>query len=164
MISVSDDRLVGASPSEQELFELLFAHIRDEQGVIAAYETLATETASETVRYLVRLILDDERRHHRIFEELVNALRAEATLEERAPRLPSLDVHRGRDRDLLEQTRRFLAVEREDLARLKGLARKRRDLGGEFDVFVVNLLRSDTERHIAILRFIEHLVRRSPLS
>ncbi|HEY6428739.1 MAG TPA: hypothetical protein VIX84_16070 [Acidimicrobiales bacterium] len=164
MVSVSHNRLAGASGSEQELFDSLLAHERDEQEVIAAYEALASEASSETVRYRVGLILDDERRHHRVIEELANTVCAQATLEERAPCLLYFDVHRGRDRALLEQTRRFLAVERNDRAGLKRLARRTRHSGGELDGFVVDLLRADTERHIAILRFIEHLVRRSPLS
>jgi rubrerythrin len=160
--AVSDNRLVGASVFEQRAFDSLLAHERHEQEVIAAYESFATEASSEAVRYLIGLILDDERRHHRALQELANTVRTRATFEERGARLPYLDVHR-RDRRLLEQTRRFLAVERADRAELKRLARTVRDLGGELDVLVVNLLRIDTERHIGILRFIEHLVRRSPL-
>lgn len=164
MTDVARQQLVGASVSEQELFDSLLAHEADEQEVIASYETLSSETDSETVRYLIGLIVDDERRHHRILQELANTVRSAATFEEAGPRLPFLDVRRRRDRDLLEQTRRFLAVERKDRAELKRLARSTRNVGGELEAFVVDLLRADTERHIVILRFIEHLVRHSPLS
>jgi rubrerythrin len=164
MVSTPDNQLVGASVSEQELFDALLAHEADEQEVIAAYEAWASDAPSATVRYLVGLILDDERRHHRVLRELANTVRATSTLEETGPRLPYLDVRRGRDKVLLEQTRRFLAVERKDRAGLERLARQARRLGSELDAFVVGLLRADTERHIAILRFIEHLVRHSPLA
>lgn len=164
MVTMAQDKLAGASVYEQDLFDSLQAHERDEQDVIAAYEALASESPSETVRYLIGLILDDERRHHRVMGELANTLRAQATFEERTPRVPYLDVRRDRDRDLLQETQRFLAIERKDRADLKHLARATRNVGGELDAFVVKLLRSDTERHIAILRFIEHLIRRSPVS
>lgn len=164
MVALADERLVGASVTEQETFEALVAHERDEEEVIAGYESLAAETPSEAVRYLIKLIVEDERRHHRVLEQLANTVRFQATLDDRGAHLPYLDVHRGRDRALLEETRRFLAIERRDRAQLKHLAKSIRGSGGELEAFVVDLLRSDTERHVAILRFIEHLVRRSPLS
>jgi rubrerythrin len=164
MIGISPEKLAGASVSEQELFDSLLTHEREEKEVIAAYEDLAEAASSETVRYLVSLILEDERRHHRVLAELMNTVRAQATFEEQGTRLPYLDVQRNRDRALLEETRRFLNLERRDRAELKRLERKMRAVGGEFDAFVVKLLRTDTERHISILRFIEQLVKRGPLA
>ncbi|MHB1787752.1 MAG: hypothetical protein ACYCS7_16775, partial [Acidimicrobiales bacterium] len=59
---VSENRLAGASVWQQELFDTLLAHERDEEEVIAAYEAVAQETSSNAVRYLVHLIVDDEKR------------------------------------------------------------------------------------------------------
>ncbi len=111
MNAVSDDHLVGATIWQQELFDVLLVHERDEEEVISAYEVFAEEAPSDAVRYLVRLILDDEKRHHRVLSELANAIRADATFEQRGVRIPYLDVHR-RDDSLLEETERFLALER----------------------------------------------------
>lgn len=65
MTAVSDDRLVGATIWQQELFDVLVAHERDEEEVISAYEVFAERAPSDAVRYLVRLILDDEKRETR---------------------------------------------------------------------------------------------------
>ena len=157
------NRLAGASVSEQEAFDALIAHERDEEDVIAAYEVFAKESESGVVRFLVQLIVDDERRHHEVLQQLANTIRAQATFEDTEPRLPYFDVHRQRDHGVLDATKRFLAVERKDRAHLKELAKTVESSGGEVDAFVVDLIRMDTERHIAILKFIEHLVRRSPI-
>jgi hypothetical protein len=162
MNAVSDDHLVGATVRQQELFDVLVAHERNEEEVISAYEGFAEKATSDAVRYLVRLILDDEKRHHRVLSELANTIRADATFEERGARVPYLDVHR-RDDSLLEETERFLALERKDRVELKHLARKERTVGGALDAFVVDLLQSDTERHIRILHFIKNAVRTSPV-
>lgn len=148
---------------EQEAFDALVAHEKDEEEVIAAYEAFASQTESDLVRFLVTLIVEDERRHHKVLEQLANTIRAQSTFQETGPRLPYFDVHRRRDQGLLGATRRFLDVERNDRARLKVLAKTVGACGGEVDAFVVDLLRTDTERHIRILKFIEHLVRRSPI-
>lgn len=159
----TDDALLDASVFDKEAIDALIAHGREEEEVITAYEALARTTRSGVVRYLVGLIVEDERRHHRVFEQLANTLRAQATLVDARPRLPQLDVHRFRDRALLEATRHFLELERQDRARLDELQRRVRDTGDELDAFVIGLLRSDSERHVTILGFIEHLVRTSPL-
>ncbi len=163
MVSPPKNRLIGASVWQQEFYDALVAHENDEKEIIEAYEAFAESAPSEAVRYLINLILDDEKRHHRVFAELANTVRAEATFEDTGDRVPYPDVHRD-DPALLEQTRRFLAIERRDRDELKVLARKvHTDPGSDLDAFVVDLLRTDTDRHIRILRFIEQLVRNSPL-
>jgi rubrerythrin len=163
MSVTADNRLAGASVSEQEAFDALIAHERDEEDVIAAYEVFAKQAESDVVRFLIELIVEDERRHHRVLAKLANTIRAQATFEDTEPRLPYFDVHRERDKGVLDATRRFLAVERKDRAHLRDLAKTVEACGGEVDAFVVDLIRMDTERHIAILKFIQRLVRRSPI-
>jgi len=164
MATTADSKLIGASVFEQEAFDALVAHEKDEEEVITAYEAFATETESKVVRFLIELIVEDERRHHKVLEQLANTIRAQSTFEETGTRVPYLDVHRRRDRAVLETTKRFLEVERKDRSHLKDLAKTVEACGGEVDAFVVNLLRMDTERHIQILKFIEHLVRHSPIT
>lgn len=163
MAMTADTKLIGASVLEQEAFEALVAHERDEADVIAAYETFARDTESDVVRFLIELIVEDERRHHRVIEQLANTIRAQATFEDVKPRIPYLDVRRHRDQQLLAATRMFLDIERKDRRHLKDLAKSVEQSAGEVDAFIVNLMRMDTERHIAILKFIEHLIKRSPI-
>lgn len=163
MAMTADTKLIGASVLEQEAFEALVAHERDEADVIAAYETFARDTESDVVRFLIELIVEDERRHHRVIEQLANTIRAQATFEDVKPRIPYLDVRRHRDQQLLAATRMFLDIERKDRRHLKDLTKSVEQSAGEVDAFIVNLMRMDTERHIAILKFIEHLIKRSPI-
>lgn len=158
---MSESRPLGASMWEQEMFEMLTTHERDENAVIHAYEELADETTSDTVRYLVGLIIEDERRHHKVLGDLAaNIVHAGKRSKDG---VPYLDVHRG-DSGILEETRRFLAIERRDRAEMRKLGHKVRESGDVLDTFLIDLLRADTEKHIRILRFIEHVVRHSPLS
>jgi rubrerythrin len=59
---------VGMSVWEHELFDHLVNHIRQEDELISDYERLAAETGGH-VAYLLKLVMEDERRHHRLFEE-----------------------------------------------------------------------------------------------
>ncbi len=158
----TEERQRGASEWEQELYSALRAHEREEEDVIAAYSELAKTSPSATVRYLVSIIVEDERRHHRMLDELANTIRSDATLEEGGPRVPYFDV-RFADKSLLEATRRFIALERRDREELHRLSRRLDAMGSEVDAFVLELLVSDTDRHLRILRFLERITRRSPL-
>lgn len=163
VIALSDGHLAGASIGQQELYDALLAHQSEESDVISAYEAFAENTSSEAVRYLICMVLDDEKRHHRVLSDLANAVRADATFDRQGTRVPLLDV-RHRDQSLLEATDRFIAIERKDRAELKRLARKVRRVGGEFDAFMIGILQADTQRHIRILRFIRQSVRNSPFA
>jgi len=162
MVESTEERLIGASEMEQLLFDAFRDHERDEQEVLDAYAAFAQQTGSQTVRYLINIIVEDERRHHRILAELANTIRAEVTFEERGKRLPHLDIHR-RDQAILDSTRQFLEIERRDRDEFKGLAKQMERVGAPLDSFLVRLVLDDTDRHIRILRFIERLVRQSPL-
>jgi len=162
MIALSDDHLAGASFKQQDLFDTLMAHEREEEEVIEAYEAFAGDTRSDAVRYLIRLIVDDEKRHHRVLSELANAVRDDATFEKHEARVPYLDVRKGDD-SVLKLTESFLAIENRERKEFKRLARKTRTVGGELDAFIVSLLEADTERHIRILRFIKRAMRESAI-
>jgi len=163
MVETTHERLIGASEVDQRLFDALAAHEHDEQAVIEAYVAFAERTPSETVRYLINLIVEDERRHHRMLVELANTIRAEVTFEERGSRIPYLDVRRG-DAELQEATRRFLEVERRDRDELRSLSRQVDRSGAPVESFLMKLVLDDADRHIRILRFIERLVRHSPMA
>jgi rubrerythrin len=162
MVESTQERLIGASELDERLFDAFQGHEREEQEVLEAYAAFAEQTGSQTVRYLINIIVEDERRHHRILAELANTIRAEATFEERGRRVPDLDIHR-RDQAILDSTRQFLEIERRDRDEFKGLAKQMDRLGAPLNSFLVRMVLDDTDRHIRILRFIERLVRQSPL-
>lgn len=162
MVDATHERLIGASEMDQRLFDAIGAHEHDEQAVIEAYSAFVERTHSEAVRYLINLIVEDEKRHHRVLVEVANTIRAEVTFEERGSRIPSVDVHRG-DTELLKVTRQFLDVERRDREELRALCREVDHSGVPLESFLLRLVLEDEDRHVRILRFIERLIRRSPL-
>jgi rubrerythrin len=153
-VTAQSTHLVGASVWQQELFDHLAVHVEAEKGIIEGYRRFAEEAPSDAVRYLVRLILDDEARHHRILAELANTLRAQATFQMTDAEVPHLR-HPHDVKTLLEETRRFLDVEQKDRAELKALSKLMRPVADTtMWAFLIDLMRSDTERHIRILRYI----------
>ena len=70
----------GASVWEQQLYDHVTTHGRNEGEILAAYEQLANDTESPAFAFLAQLILDDERRHHQLLDALATTIRTTAEL------------------------------------------------------------------------------------
>jgi rubrerythrin len=151
---------VGLSVWEAALLDHLTEHRQTEGELLAAYQRVVESTQSEYVSYLFGLILEDEVRHHRIFEELANALRApvERTV---GPKVPAVEAVANPE-VLLEVTERLLDAEEADARALKRLSRDK-DLrlmrGHSLWPLLIELMEHDTQKHEAILRFIRARIR-----
>jgi hypothetical protein len=64
----------GASTGIRELVELLARHGAEGGKLLSRYEDLASTSSNEGAKYLIDLILEDERRHHRLLAEMANAM------------------------------------------------------------------------------------------
>lgn len=154
---MSED-VVGASFWERSLLEMLQAHEAEEADVEQAYRQLAEQINAPDVRFLINLVLEDEERHHRWLGQLANSVKALA-VDDHNPDIPW--VGRLDDKDELRAaTKRFLNIERQDAKGLRHLMRELHDVEETtLWALLVKLMLLDTEKHIEILRFIEHRTR-----
>jgi rubrerythrin len=157
----STSPLAGLSTWEARLLEHVTEHLEAEGDLLASYQELVETAQAPYASYLIDLIVEDETRHHRLFGELVNALRAPV---ERVPGAQVPTVTNATDaRALLEATEKFLKAEQGDardlkrLARIKGLRSMR---GHSVWPLLVELMERDTKKHQTILRFIRTQLRR----
>jgi len=149
-------RIIGASVWEQQLFDYVEDHVQTEAAILDEYQRLAEDqSGSPAFRYLARLILDDERRHHQMFEDLAESVRqmAEMRLEdEPIPPLHGLRADRERIRAVTE---RLLATEHADAKELKQFEKRLREVRDTtLWALLVELMQADTAKHIKILSFI----------
>lgn len=138
---------------EHAVFDLLRTHADREHAVLVSYEHLAEQSHDEGRRYLIRLIMDDEIRHHRHITEMLNELQSFVSEVDISPRPPQVEARS--DPALREATDRLIAIEREDAKELRKLRKELRGSKG-YGVFplLVDLMLHDTAKHIEILRFI----------
>jgi hypothetical protein len=158
MVDMTDESSAGASAWERELYAHLTSHVGNERGLLEKYSKVAEETESKAFRYLVQLLIEDEIRHHRMFGELAASLEAVALLSGDEPLVPYLDFDRADRAAVLAGATELLENEESDLADLKRLQRELRDVKDtSLWGLLVELMQRDTEKHIAILRFVrEH--------
>jgi rubrerythrin len=146
----------GASVWEQRLYDHFAGHVAAERDVLTEYRQLAEdESAAPSVRYVARLILDDEIRHHQTFQDLAEAIRQMGELRTEDEPIPSLRGLRADADRVVAAADRLIAVEKEDARELKELAKELADVQ-ETTLFglLVDVMRRDTDKHLAILKFL----------
>ncbi len=150
------NRQVGGT-FNREMIEHLQHHIDDEQDMLVAYGTLLRQSENAPVCYLLDLLLEDERRHHRILVEMINQFRSSEDAVDQQPHVPWMTPKP--DPAIAAATRRLRRSERADLRRLRSLRRRlkflrRHSLNG----VLVDSLILDTRKHLGYLRAIQRLV------
>lgn len=149
-------RELCASPWEWEVVEVLERHGAREGELLERYRRFADTAESPAVRYLVRLILDEERRHHETFAGLADAIAwGSARTTDGDEQIPVLPLGRG-DPELKAETAKLLASERADSSELRSLLRRMRSVRNTTVwALLIELMLDDTDKHIRILRFLE---------
>jgi hypothetical protein len=133
------------------------SHVRDESHLLEAYERAAEEADDPGVVFLLKMILEDEHRHHATFSTIADALIGAGDGLPTAPNPSAATVAA-----LLEPTETFLAAERDDQRKLRAL---RKDLGPAREVtlwpLVVELMEIDTQKHIRMLEYLHARLQRA---
>jgi rubrerythrin len=149
-------RIVGASVWEQEIYDHVCGHVTSEGAILDEYLQLAEDpSGSPAFRYLAGLILADERRHHKMFNDLAESIRQMGELRLEDEPIPSLRGLRADRQRIMATTERMIKAEHEDAQQLKQLAKKLKDVR-ETTLWglLLELMQDDTEKHIKILQFI----------
>jgi rubrerythrin len=154
-MSMTDESSAGPSPWERQLYAHLKGHVETERAMLEKYADVAERADSKAFRYLVTFLIDDEIRHHRLFSELADSLETEALMSGEEPQIPYMDFRRADRVAVLEGANELLESEERDIGELKRLAREMRDVKDTtLWELLVELMQRDTEKHIAILKFV----------
>jgi hypothetical protein len=155
---------VGTREWELDVYRHIADHAQTEGEILEDYQSLADDAEiPPAFAYLARIILDDEVRHHRIFDDLAENMRQMVEESGDSSPIPSLRGFRADRVHILRVTEQLLAVERSDERELKDLARRLKD----FDKvtlwgLLIELMLDDTRKHIKILKFVRDRAKDQP--
>ena len=157
MIDMTNSSAAGPSAWARDLYAHLTSHVEVERGLLEEYRSAAEASSSKAFAYLVNLLIEDEIRHHRIFSELADSLETMSLRPGAAdPQVPYIDFNRANKEAVLDLTEKLLEKEQEDALELKRLQRELRDVKDTtLWSLLVDLMERDTQKHIAILKFVK---------
>jgi len=145
----------GASKDTRDLVEMLARHGEEEGAILSRYQRFAEDASAPETRYLVKLIIDDERRHHGLLVEMANAIAWGLIDQSTDPVLPDMTHKDAGNPALAEETQRLIQAEEHDHVELKRLRKHlRRFKNTSLWELIVDLMLLDTEKHIRILRLV----------
>lgn len=145
----------GESPVEL-LVRALEAHETAEQETLAEYERLLDVVRDPAVKVLMRLLVEDEQRHHDLLRGMATTLRDGVRWAHSAGAL-ALDIQPGEsdDEQLLKTTRMRLREERHGVREFRELAREHHNLHDGLFALLFEIMALDSEKHERILSYIE---------
>jgi len=139
--------------ADARVLDTLRAHDAREAAILESYRQLVDESTDEGIRYLGRLIMEDEARHHELITEMARRVEGWMQHEDATDATPSLTPRV--DPALLAETRRLIALERADAKELRLLQKELRYAPATSLLhLLVKIMLDDTKRHIEILQFI----------
>lgn len=141
------------SPIEK-LFAQLEAHEREEEIVLKDYEAAAKKAPDAGFRYLMGLVLEDEERHHRLSKAMADELEQSLNWLHGEHPLPAIQPTPQQNEQLLRQTDHFLQIEMEGERQLSDLREQVKELHAGLLELIVDMMRTDTEKHIRVLKYI----------
>jgi hypothetical protein len=155
-VSRKGRKAFGTKEWEDDIYEHVSTHGQVEGEILEEYQKLASdEDMSPAFRYLAGMILDDETRHHQIFDDLAATMGAMRDHSGAEPAIPSLTgFHTDRFR-ITRVTDELLRIEHDDLRELREFSKQMKELRNiNLWGFLIELMIDDTKKHIKILEFI----------
>lgn len=125
------------------------AHVREESYFLDRYEKLVEDVEDRGTRFLIDLILEDERHHHELFNRLAEAARGDPDALPPPPAPSKAEIEQ-----ILEATERFLQAERDDRVKLRELKKELKPAQVGHWHLLVELMDLDTQKHVVILEFL----------
>ena len=141
------------SEFDRHLIEHLDEHINSEKEVIDLYDALAHDD-HPYVAFIAELIGEDEARHHRLFTEWIETIKALAELRDAPDGIPHVDYHPV-DPETIHLVDKLLAFEQADLEAGKKLRHEIRSVRtATLWSMLIELVIADTKKHIKVLKFL----------
>ncbi|GAC1315419.1 MAG: hypothetical protein NVSMB2_06950 [Chloroflexota bacterium] len=162
LAGITADVVQQQDPSGTSSYRLLDAverHATAEAESLGHYRYLADQSEDPVVALIMRLILDDEDRHHSLLKRIATTLRDALNWTYSADALPdggaAHTTDGSRQRELVALCRLLIEEERTGAQALRRLADHGHGLGGGLDELLLDMMAMDSEKHARLLHFVQ---------
>jgi rubrerythrin len=138
----------------EELLDRLEAHEREEAEVLAEYGQAVAHAPDAGFRFLMDLVVEDEERHERLSKAMTAEVRQSLLWLRGEPPIPAVAPAPQARQQLLQQTERYLQIERDGERQLDDLQHQVKGLYEGRLELIVDIMRAETRKHTRILEYI----------
>lgn len=172
---IADPAFVGASPSPErrergnklfdDLVRVVEMHVKSEAEALHSYERLANENDDPTSAFVMRMILDDEERHHSLLQRMRTSLVNALTWGHDSGGLPSgLPPLEPVDPERIATVKQLIEEEKEHVRQARHMAHEHQRINGGLDAVLFEMMALDSEKHAFLLQFVLDRLRQRPLA
>lgn len=138
-------------------------HAMAEGNALDKYEALATASGDPVIALVMRLLLEDEDRHHGLLKRIEASLRDAIDWTESPDALPACgNPQQPLVPGLVETAQALIEEEHEGARELRQLARFEKRIDGELHSLLLETMALDSEKHARMLQFVrDRLVARA---
>ena len=131
------------------------AHEDGEKQLLHRYKETAEKSNNPLIRFLLRLIISDEEKHHAVTHAMVSTLRGDLTWTKPEEAIRGLyELGEGKE-ELLKLTEDFIEVEKEGIEEYKKLIKTSKGYYRGLFVLLLQSMIRDSEKHVEILEFLQ---------
>lgn len=154
---VETQPLYGHRPGTIEwLLDAVERHANAERDALDQYEHIAVASGDPVVALVMRLILEDEERHHGLLKRMQATLSDALNWTHSANALPPTGVvQQPVATDLAAAAHALIEEERTGVRYLRNLAREQKRADAGLHSLLLEMMAMDSEKHAKLLQFVE---------
>jgi hypothetical protein len=146
----------GPPPGSVEwLLDAIERHAAAEADALAQYEYVSKASGDPVVAFVMRLILEDEERHHGLLKRMEATLRDALDWTRSPNALPSSGVPEAPvEQHLAESVGSLIHEENTGARYMRELARQEEAVGADLHALLLEMMAQDSEKHAKLLGFV----------
>ncbi len=160
----NDESTPGPRPGSIEwLLDVVERHARAEADALEQYVELATASGDPVITLVMRLILEDEERHHGLLRRMGATLRDALCWTHSPAALPPAETPKQPvSTDLAAVARELIAEEHAGARKMRDVANQQKTLNAGLDSLLLEMMAMDSEKHAHLLEFVHDRLARRP--
>jgi hypothetical protein len=137
------------------LLDAIERHASLEEEALGEYDRLAEASGDPVIALVMRLILEDEERHHTLLKRIAATLRDALNWSHTPGALPNPDEVGLPDKNLVSLARGLIDEEHSGASALRRLAQREKGVDGGLDSLLLEMMAMDSDKHAHLLRFVQ---------
>jgi rubrerythrin len=159
-IRLREDAEASSDSPVERLLHAVDTHAAAEADALGQYEYLAEASGDPVIALVMRLILDDEVRHHGLLHRMATTLRDALEWTSSPAALPKGAPEAQIPITFVKLASSLIEEERTGARTLRRLAEQEKDINGGLDGLLLEMMAMDSDKHAKLLQFVQQRLER----